>query len=134
MKQILAAHDIWNRWWHNETDINDWLPITKHIERCQSMRKEFMNAYSQFKMSDEFRRYDELAIDTFAKIEQVGLQIDTDIFQRKISNKWYTMIIKFIQSIILYTTTGRPSNKFGGINYAALNKEDGCTRSISIAV
>jgi hypothetical protein len=119
-----AAHDIWNRWWHNETDINDWLPITKHIERCQSMRKEFMNAYSQFKMSDEFRRYDELAIDTFAKIEQVGLQIDTDIFKEKFQtngihdNKVYT-------EYNLYTTTGRPSNKFGGINYAALNKEDG---------
>ena len=119
-----AAHDVWNRWWHNETDTNDWLPITKHIERCQSMCKEFMHVYSQFKMTDEFRRYDELAIDTFAEIEQVGLRIDTDIFKEKFQtngihdNKVYT-------EYNLYTTTGRPSNKFGGINYAALNKDDG---------
>ena len=29
----------------------------------------------------------------------------------------------------LYTSTGRPSNKFGGVNFAALNKEDGSRNS-----
>ena len=29
----------------------------------------------------------------------------------------------------LYTSTGRPSNKHGGVNYAALNKEDGSRES-----
>ena len=29
-------------------------------------------------------------------------------------------------SITLKTTTTRPSNKFNGVNYAALNKENGC--------
>jgi len=118
------AHDVWNRWWHNETDTNDWLPITRHIERCQAMRMEFMKAYSVFEMTDEFRNYDELAIDTFSEIEQNGLQINQEIFTEKFQtngihdNKVFT-------EYNLYTTTGRPSNKFGGINYAALNKEDG---------
>lgn len=119
-----TAHDVWDRWWHNETDTNNWLPITRHIERCQLMRKEFMKVYSQFKISDEFRTYDELAIDSFAKIEFSGIQINNDIFKEKFQtngihdSKVYT-------EYNLYTTTGRPSNKFGGINYAALNKENG---------
>ena len=29
----------------------------------------------------------------------------------------------------IYTTTGRPSNRFGGVNYAAINKEDGTRKS-----
>jgi hypothetical protein len=84
-----------------------------------------MKAYNTFEMSDEFITYEELAIENFAEIERNGLFINKEIFIEKfqpnddVDDKVYT-------EYNLYTTTGRPSNKFGGINYAALNKEDGC--------
>ena len=66
--------------------------------------------------------------DSFYAIERTGLQIDYNKFTEKfkangiVNNKAYT-------EYNIYTTTGRPSNKFGGVNYAALNKEDGCRES-----
>jgi endogenous inhibitor of DNA gyrase (YacG/DUF329 family) len=120
-----SAHDAWNKWWHNETNTHDWLPITKHIERCVGMRKKFMEYYSTFELTKEFESYERMVTDNFYAIERTGLQIDYNKFTEKfkangiVNNKAYT-------EYNIYTTTGRPSNKFGGVNYAALNKEDGC--------
>ena len=119
-----AAHDIWNRWWHNETDTNNWLPITRHAERCSSMKDVFIDVYRKFKLTKEFKSYESYVISNFWSIEQHGLQVNKKIYTEKFqtngihSNKVYT-------EYNLYTSTGRPSNKFGGVNYAALNKEDG---------
>ena len=43
-----TAHDAWNRWWHNETNTHDWLPITKHIERCEEMKDKFLEYYKHY--------------------------------------------------------------------------------------
>ena len=123
-----SAHDMWNRWWHNETNTNDWLPITRHIERCTAMKDVFMKHFETYKVTKEFVKYESFAIDNFFAIEQNGLQVDEKIYTDKFqsngihNNKVYT-------EYNLYTSTGRPSNKFGGVNYAALNKEDGCRES-----
>ena len=119
-----SAHEIWQRWWHNETNIYDWLPITKHFERCSAMKDKFMESYSTFDKTPAFEEYEAMITDNFYAIERVGLQVDINKFAEKfktngiINNKTYT-------EYNIYTTTGRPSNKFGGVNYAALNKEDG---------
>ena len=122
------AHDVWNRWWHNETNINDWLPITRHIERCRAMRNEFMRSYHTFEMTEAFKSYEAMTIDNFFAIEQNGLQVDENIFTEKFQTNGINNN-KVFTEYNLYTTTGRPSNKFGGVNYAALNKEDGCRKS-----
>jgi hypothetical protein len=105
------AHDMWSKWWYNETNTNDWLPITRHLERCVNMRMEFMKLYSNSDISTEFKVYDTETCGAFGKIEQCGVWQSTG----QLAHTEYN----------LYTSTGRPSNKFGGINYAALNKEDG---------
>tara|TARA_R110000796_G_scaffold250432_1_gene379369 strand:- start:141 stop:1190 length:1050 start_codon:yes stop_codon:yes gene_type:complete len=123
-----SAHNAWNKWWHNETNTHDWLPITKHIERCIGMRKKFMEYHSTFELTKEFKSYETMVTDNFYAIERTGLQIDYNKFTEKfkangiVNNKAYT-------EYNIWTTTGRPSNKFGGVNYAALNKEDGCRES-----
>lgn len=119
-----SAHDVWNRWWHNETNTNDWLPITKHIERCTSMRREFMKSYATFQMTEAFRSYDAMAIDNFFSIEQNGLHVNAKGFTKHFQSNGIQNG-KVFTEYNLYTSTGRPSNKFGGINYAALNKDDG---------
>ena len=37
------AHDWYNKWYYNETNVNDYIPIVKHFERCSAMK---------FQMSD----------------------------------------------------------------------------------
>tara|TARA_R100001443_G_scaffold109514_1_gene120857 strand:+ start:1306 stop:2655 length:1350 start_codon:yes stop_codon:yes gene_type:complete len=124
------AHDIWNRWWFNETNANNWLPITKQYERCAGMKNEFMKHYKTFKLTPEFKSYESMFIDNFYAIERNGLHVNYDQFINSfktnglINQKVYTEYNP-------YTSTGRPSNKFGGVNYAALNKEDGCRKSFT---
>ena len=121
---------MWTRWWFNETNANNWLPITKHYERCVGMKDKFMTHYNSFEITEDFKTYESMFIDNFYAIERNGLHVDTTIFTEKfktnelIAEKAYTEYNP-------YTSTGRPSNKFGGVNYAALNKENGCRKSFT---
>jgi len=118
-----SAHESWNRWWYNETNTHDWLPITKHIERCIAMRSAFMQSYATFDKTEEFERYEALVIDGLYAIENVSLQVDKNIFNDKF--KAQVSQPRTYSEYNPYTITGRPSNKHAGVNYAALNKEDG---------
>lgn len=121
-----SAHDFWNKWWHNETNTHAWLPIVCHIERCEAMRREFEQAPGQ--LTPEFERYEHLAIDNFGLIERNGIFVDRAEFTSRF-HEIPNLINKVYTEYNLYTSTGRPSNKFGGVNYAALNKEDGSRKS-----
>ena len=94
------------------------------------MNDEFMKHYNTFEISDEFKTYESMFIDNFYAIERNGLHVDYNIFTESfktnglVDQKSYTEYNP-------YTSTGRPSNKFGGVNYAALNKENGCRRSFT---
>jgi len=123
-----SAHDAWNRWWHNETNTHDWLPIMKHIERCAEMKDKFMEYYKTFDKTVAFEEYEQLVTDNFACIERTGIQVDYNKFVEHFKANGISKNIAYTEYNI-WTTTGRPSNKFGGVNYAALNKEDGCRES-----
>ena len=62
----------------------------------------------------------------FNAIERNGLQVDPDLFKKyfnqDLGDKVYTQYN-------YRTTTTRPSNRFGGINFAALNKENGTRKT-----
>ena len=123
-----SAHDAWNRWWHNETNTHDWLPIMKHIERCEEMKNKFMEYYSTFNKTVAFEEYEQLVTDNFAAIERTGLQVDYNKFTEHFKSNGIAKNRAHTEYNI-WTTTGRPSNKFGGVNYAALPKESGCRES-----
>ena len=125
-----AAHDMWSKWWYNETNTNDWLPITRHLERCRAMRDVFMMIYRRYTVTDEFREYERFMLDNCHAIETNGIRTDDNIVKthfNQTSNKGF-----LYSEYNPYTSTGRPSNKFGGINYAALKKEDG-TRGMIVS-
>jgi len=123
-----SAHDIWNRWWHNETNIHDWLPITRHMERCVAMRVKFMESYNVFDKTKEFDSYEQIITSDLHSIENSGLQVDHGKFIKNFkTNGIYNS--RAYSEYNMYTITGRPSNKFGGVNYAAMNKENGCRES-----
>lgn len=64
---------------------------------------------------------------TLQEIEAAGLKIDVPVFEQHFDSKtkrYFTRDMVYSEYNI-FTTTGRPSNRFGGINYAALNKTDG---------
>tara|TARA_R110002167_G_scaffold358837_1_gene575122 strand:+ start:196 stop:981 length:786 start_codon:yes stop_codon:yes gene_type:complete len=94
-----SAHDAWNRWWHNETNTHDWLPITKHIERCDEMKNKFIEYYTTFDKTPEFEEYEQLITDNFSAIERTGLQVDYNKFVEHFKSNGF-LRIELIQNTI----------------------------------
>tara|TARA_R110001632_G_scaffold121319_1_gene234010 strand:- start:2355 stop:3668 length:1314 start_codon:yes stop_codon:yes gene_type:complete len=106
-----TAHDfVTSRFW-NRADTNQIVPISKHLEKVQTVQEELIRIS---KLDDDkrdyFDTYNNVIIPILHEIEKQGL---------------YTKDGYEYTQYNPYTTTGRPSNRFQSINYAALNKEDG---------
>ena len=100
------THDYFNRKYYKIKNINSVIPILKHLELCRKLSEE----YQKYIDLPVHKTYNVNIIDNLTYLESSGLRYDTEM----VYSEYY-----------LYTSTGRPSNRFGGINFAALNKTDG---------
>lgn len=100
----------------NKEDINRIIPITKHYEYCEILYE------NQIFPSEVNPFYNDKMPLVFNMIERNGLKIDNDIFNEYFDNPSKDFIYTRYN---LNTLTTRPSNSFKGINFAALNKENG---------
>lgn len=100
----------------NKEDINRIIPITKHYEYCEILYE------NQIFPSEVNPFYNDKMPLVFNMIERNGLKIDNDIFNEYFDNPSKDFIHTRYN---LNTLTTRPSNSFKGINFAALNKENG---------
>jgi len=103
-------------------DIIQSIPILK---LCEAIEPELKKCWRQ--KSKTYNWYNDIFIPTLARIEQMGIRVDRE----KFIDRW-PQAFKHISSDNLvfteynpFTVTGRPSNRHGGVNYAALNKTDG---------
>tara|TARA_R100000005_G_scaffold96350_1_gene82611 strand:+ start:1868 stop:3214 length:1347 start_codon:yes stop_codon:yes gene_type:complete len=126
-KLFTSAHEFYNGKYWKYGNINDFIPITKHIEYCTQLKNALISLIDFDDKS--FQLYNN-SIDNYVKIESAGMNVTNNKFNSTFgptakihidSNKTYT-------EYNMFTSTGRPSNRHGGINYSALNKDDG-TRS-----
>ena len=106
------AHNFYKRLYFNRNDIDMIIPRGKHIERLRLLKDKYDELYNiDIAATEIFNFYKNNIIPTFRNIEK---------------NKLYTINSQYEKTRFnLFTTTGRPSNSNNGINYAALNKEDG---------
>jgi len=107
-------------------EYNQIIPITKHIETLYN--KELIDIVYKYKneIDNNIYVYYNNLLDTLYDIEKQGIYINSNKFKKLHSNKLvnHTLYNNYIFSEYnLYTTTGRPSNRFGGINFNALNKK-----------
>jgi len=119
------THDLFYRQHKNRTDLNTIIPAVKHYEICE---KIFENLKDE--LGREKTKYDEFfsrASIVFNLVERSGIKVDKHTFEEYFHD--ITQDYVYTQ-YNLKTTTTRPSNKFNGVNYAALNKENGCRNSI----
>lgn len=118
------AHEFFTRTIYNFKNLNTIIPISKHIEKSQSITRRFLEVYETFHDNEAFDMYNNLIIDNLFQIEKTGLYVNKDEFFAKFANK--SVFNGYVYSEYnIYTTTGRPSNRFGHVNFAALNKENG---------
>ena len=103
------AHHFFNMMYYRKKNVNTIIPILKHLEYCRELAtilKDTIEKYGEYvNMS-----YNNDVLDNLTHIEHNGLQTINDVVYSEYNT---------------YTSTGRPSNRFGGINFAALNKKDG---------
>jgi hypothetical protein len=111
-------------------NVNRSVPLYKHASL-------FKNSHVADKFSlkylneDGFKFVNDMMTNCFAELESIGMTIDIDKFvgvfgpEQKKHIKNDTVYSQYN----LFTSTGRPSNRFGGVNYAALNKTDGSRNS-----
>tara|TARA_A100001515_G_scaffold144736_1_gene149776 strand:+ start:34 stop:1308 length:1275 start_codon:yes stop_codon:yes gene_type:complete len=100
------THDYFHRVMWRMKNTNRIIPILKHLELCREQVK-VLERYYELPIHD---KYNDEIINNLSFIEKSGLRKDDEMVYSEYN---------------LYTSTGRPSNRFGGINFAALNKKDG---------
>lgn len=122
-----AAHDFYWRRLKSLPQVNAVIPMQQHLAMCQKIRHYAWPMIVNVKLTDSYKQFNELYPKTFAGIEQNGLAVNSTFRMPELvhNNRVYSRYN-------YHTTTGRPSNAYGGFNYAAMNKEDG-TRSAFIS-
>ena len=116
-----ACHDFFYRKYPQIANIGSIIPIVKHYERCETIYNAVKHVFTMEK-PQHFEFYNNKATNVFYWIESNGLKVDPKLFEEYfgVERDWT------YSQFNLKTTTTRPSNSFGGINYAALDKKSGC--------
>jgi len=89
------------------------IPLTSWVETAEAFLTQCEHLYKKCKSTEQesaFQFINQITIPTLTSIEKSGIQTTDGLVYSDYN---------------IYTSTGRPSNAFGGINFAALNKNDG---------
>ncbi len=117
--EYTKTHNYFYNKYPNKKDVNRVIPIVKHYEYCENLFNDLKNRINE--PVNDF--YNNRATVVFNAVERSGIRIDREKFESHFHpiDKEYTYT-----QYNFKTLTTRPSNKFKGVNYAALNKENGC--------
>ena len=116
------AHNYFYSKYPNKEDINRIIPIVKHYEYCEMIFNDLKDKINE--PINEF--YNTKATVVFNAMERSGIRINRDEFK----SHFYDERNEYVYTQYNFKTlTTRPSNKFNGVNYAALNKDNGCRKS-----
>jgi hypothetical protein len=102
-------------------DVIQSIPILKLAE---AIEPELRKTYRQ--KTKTYNWYNDIFLPILSEIEGYGVRVD----EKKFIDRW-PQAQKHLKGDVVYTeynpftVTGRPSNRHGGVNYAALNKSDG---------
>lgn len=104
--------------------VNSLIPISKHYETEEKNFEEIR----QFLNEDPKDFYNDIFPKVFKAIEEQGIRIHPDYFHKHFSyneKSWFLNGETVYTKYNLYNLTTRPTNSFNGVNFAALNKNDG---------
>jgi hypothetical protein len=104
-------------------NVNHLVPISKHYEYCENL---YNGIQPYIRKNTDFTNK---KINFFFNIEKKGIKLDKQCFLNFYKNHQTLQFSikkgRAYTNYNLYTLTGRPSNAFNNINYAALGKENG---------
>lgn len=125
IRPTTQTHDLYYREHKDNPELNLIIPIVKHYELCETIFRDLKaNINIEKTKYNEF--FNSRVSVVFNAIERSGIRIHNDTF----SEYFHAVDGEYVNTQFnLKTTTTRPSNKFNNVNYAALNKENGCRKS-----
>ena len=117
---ITKTHKIFRQKFPDLQNLNKLIPVVKHYEAFQEDYKNLTKCfkYNNQKYADFYKRVSLV----YYNIERAGIGINKGLFFKHFHPRDKQWVYGQYN---LNTTTTRPSNKFGGVNYAALNKKTG---------
>tara|TARA_R110002012_G_scaffold303720_1_gene505740 strand:- start:500 stop:1855 length:1356 start_codon:yes stop_codon:yes gene_type:complete len=124
-----SAHNFYWRRHTNLQHVNTIVPLMKHVEMCQKIRKYAWPMIVNQKLSEirstesgyaSYIRFNMIYPRIFAEIESNGIQVNDSFKMKELITDG-----RVYSNYHYHTTTGRPSNAFRGFNFAAMNKQDG---------
>jgi len=118
-----VAHSLVSKHTNNLGRINKSIPLLKHVEAFDDLADDVEGLVKKFEPDAGFYATNAV-IDTLRRLEANGIFVDRELFRQKYEVDVGPTGLAYSQYNI-YTATGRPSNRFGGINYAALGVSDG---------
>lgn len=119
------AHKFVENNFRNVPDINKCVPLLKHARAFIKKIKDIEKLNTNIVNEEGFQFVNNVTTNCFAKLEANGICVNED-FAEEFGNEQ----TKHVKNNLIYTqynlltSTGRPSNRFAGVNYAALNKTD----------
>ena len=119
-----SAYNIIHRNYPTISNINKIVPLFKHLETFEDLCKVIQKIIKGFKIDSGYTGMNSVILPTLSELERTGIFVDREMFSKRFSiDVDETSMVYSCYNI--YTSTGRPSNRFGGVNYAALNIKDG---------
>lgn len=107
--------------------VNLSIPLMKHKEMFDDLADDIQDVIEKYEIDDGFVNFNNFVIGPLGELETQGIYVDREMFKHKFNLDPGHSGIVYSQYNV-YTSTGRPSNRFGGVNYAALNRIDGARK------
>jgi len=120
-----TAHRFIRQNYYTYPVLNKVVPLVKHQEMVSNLYLKNKSLYKSLIFNEiYFLSINNSIIEALSETEQNGIFVDREKFIKHFEVSPDKDGFVYSQYNI-YTSTGRPSNRFGGVNYAALKKEDG---------
>ena len=124
IRPTTQTHEIFYNKHKDNREINIIIPIVKHYEICERTYNDLQVNIGKNTNYDTF--FNSKTSLVFNAIERNGIRVHKPTFEKY----FHPIDGEFVYSQYnLKTLTTRPSNRFNGVNYAALNKENGSRKS-----
>ena len=117
------AYDFFYNKYYNAKRLNEIIPILKHKEWCVELERE-MGKMIDINESLGWEDYGKEVTEAFGYIESNGVKVSDDvcdIFDMRV--KKHISDGRLYTKYNLWTSTGRPANSFGNVNFAAMKPE-----------
>ena len=125
IRPTTQTHELYYREHKDNPELNLIIPIVKHYELCETIFRD-LKANINIEKNKYYEFYNNKTSVVFNAIERSGLRVHVPTFEEY----FHPIDSEYVYTQFnLKTTTTRPSNKFKNVNYAALNKENGCRKS-----